>query len=209
MTEAKTRLLDAAEQLFIERGFAAASLRAITAAAGVNLAGVNYYFRTKEVLFQVVLSRRLRPINQRRLELLAAAEAATSGAAVPVERIVEALVLPLLGSEQERLRRLIGRVHTEPAECVQKVFVAECGNVSQRFAAALERALPCLSPDEVAIRLQFAIGVLVQTFAGVRYQETRFLEASTTDVLGQMVSFITAGLKAPATRCVAAGLSPG
>lgn len=205
MTEAKTRLLDAAEQLFIERGFAATTLRAITAAAGVNLAGVNYYFRTKDVLFQEVLSRRLRPINQRRLGLLTAAEAATSGAAVPVERIVEAFVLPLLGSEQERLRRLIGRVHTEPAECVQKVFVAECGSVSRRFAAALERVLTHLSANEVTTRLQFAIGVLVQTFAGVRYKETTFPEASSADVLGQMVSFITAGLNAPTTKRVATG----
>lgn len=156
-------------------------------------------------MFQEVLSRRLRPINQRRLDLLAVAEAATSGAAVPVERIVEAFVLPLLGSEQERLRRLIGRVHTEPAGCVQKVFVAECGSVSQRFAAALKRVLPHLSANEVAMRLQFAIGVLVQTFAGVRYQVTTFPAASSADVLGQMVLFITAGLRAPTTTGAATG----
>ncbi len=186
-----------------------ASLRTITASAGVNLAGVNYYFRTKEVFLQEVLSRRLRPINRRRLKLLEAADAATSGAAVPVERIVEAFVPPLLGHEQWRLRRLIGRVHAEPAECGQRVFAVECWSVPQRFTSALERALSGLSPNEAAIRLQFAIGFLVQISAGVRHQEMRFSEASTTGVLGQMVSFITAGLKAPATKCVAAGLSPG
>ncbi|HMQ22802.1 MAG TPA: TetR family transcriptional regulator [Planctomycetota bacterium] len=38
---AKERLLDAAEQLFAEVGFEGASIRAITTAAGVNLAAAN------------------------------------------------------------------------------------------------------------------------------------------------------------------------
>ena len=37
-------ILEAAEQLFSERGFAETSLRTITARAGVNLAAVNYHF---------------------------------------------------------------------------------------------------------------------------------------------------------------------
>ena len=66
----KDRILDAAESLFMEHGFEATSLRAITAAAGVNLAAVNYHFGSKEELFQAVLTRRLDPMNQQRVELL-------------------------------------------------------------------------------------------------------------------------------------------
>ena len=62
----KDRILDAAEALFMEHGFEATSLRAITAAAGVNLAAVNYHFGSKEELFQAVLTRRLDPMNQER-----------------------------------------------------------------------------------------------------------------------------------------------
>lgn len=207
MNRSKTRLLDAAEQLFIERGFAGTSLRAITAAAGVNLAGVNYYFRTKEILFQEVLSRRLRPINQRRLQFLDAAEAAGPGAAVPVERIVEAFVAPLLGSEQESCRRLIGRVHTEPAKCVREVFVAECRDTSRRFAAALEASLSHLPASDIALRLQFMIGVLVQACAGARYQEPAFPAAGGAKMVAPMAAFISAGLKAPSTSGVGAGCS--
>ena len=57
----KERILDAAERLFAERGFAATSLRSITAAAGVNLAAVNYHFRSKEALLEAVFTRRLGP----------------------------------------------------------------------------------------------------------------------------------------------------
>ena len=42
MAETRERILAAAEQLFGEQGFAATSLRAVTSAAGVNLAAVNY-----------------------------------------------------------------------------------------------------------------------------------------------------------------------
>src|SRR5262252_5809342 len=70
----KDRILDAAEALFMEHGFEATSLRSITAAAGVNLAAVNYHFGSKEELFQAVLTRRLDPMNQERIELLEALE---------------------------------------------------------------------------------------------------------------------------------------
>ena len=66
----KARILDAAEALFMEHGFEATSLRLITAAAGVNLAAVNYHFGSKEELFQAVLTRRLDPMNQARVALL-------------------------------------------------------------------------------------------------------------------------------------------
>lgn len=42
-SETVERILDAAEQLFAERGFAETSLRLITSKAGVNLAAVNYH----------------------------------------------------------------------------------------------------------------------------------------------------------------------
>ena len=41
----KDRLLDSAERLFSEQGFAGTSLRAITSDADVNLASVNYHFK--------------------------------------------------------------------------------------------------------------------------------------------------------------------
>ena len=73
----------------MEHGFEATSLRAITAAAGVNLAAVNYHFGSKEELFQAVLTRRLDPMNQERLDLLTALErdAAPRAAAVRADPV--------------------------------------------------------------------------------------------------------------------------
>ena len=53
----KDRLLDAAEQLFAERGYDATSMRELTTAAAVNLAAVNYHFGSKRELFAAVFDR--------------------------------------------------------------------------------------------------------------------------------------------------------
>jgi AcrR family transcriptional regulator len=54
----RERLLDTAERLFAERGFAGTSVRDITDEAGANLGAVNYYFQSKENLYAQVFRRR-------------------------------------------------------------------------------------------------------------------------------------------------------
>jgi AcrR family transcriptional regulator len=49
--DAQHRLLEAAGQIFAERGFEGASVRDICERAAVNIAAVNYYFRDKERLY--------------------------------------------------------------------------------------------------------------------------------------------------------------
>ncbi|GAA4458227.1 TetR/AcrR family transcriptional regulator [Nibrella saemangeumensis] len=51
-TEAKIKR--AAEQVFLEYGYEGAKIRQIADAAGVNIALVNYYFRSKEQLFKSI-----------------------------------------------------------------------------------------------------------------------------------------------------------
>src|SRR6478735_927974 len=92
----KTRILDAAERLFVEHGFEATSLRSLTSAAGVNLAAVNYHFGSKEELFQAVLTRRLDPMNQERIELLGRVEREAGGRTLSCDRILAAMFIPAL-----------------------------------------------------------------------------------------------------------------
>jgi AcrR family transcriptional regulator len=51
LEDTRKRLLDAAGELFAERGFAATNVRDITASAGTNIAAVNYHFGNKEHLY--------------------------------------------------------------------------------------------------------------------------------------------------------------
>ena len=45
----------AAKKLFTQKGFAATRTRDIAEEAGINLALLNYYFRSKEKLFELVM----------------------------------------------------------------------------------------------------------------------------------------------------------
>ena len=63
----KDRLLDAAEGRFCERGFEGTSIRDIAASAGCNIASVNYYFGSKEKLYEKVWQRYLIPMRDVRI----------------------------------------------------------------------------------------------------------------------------------------------
>ena len=68
--ETRTRILDAAEELFMQHGFEGTSMRLLTAKAGVNLAAVNYHFGSKDALIEAVFRRRLDPMNTARIAAL-------------------------------------------------------------------------------------------------------------------------------------------
>src|SRR6516165_5386923 len=68
--ETRTRLLDAAEQLFAERGLDAVSVRDITELADANTAAIHYHFGSKQDLIAAVLARRAAAMGERREELL-------------------------------------------------------------------------------------------------------------------------------------------
>lgn len=59
--ETRQEILDAARNLFAERGFAGASIRGVAAAAGVDPALVHHYFGTKEGLFRAALDLPIDP----------------------------------------------------------------------------------------------------------------------------------------------------
>src|SRR5258706_5167560 len=100
--DTKTRILDAAEQLFMEHGFEATSMRQLTSAAGVNLAAVNYHFGSKEELFQAVLTRRLDPMNQERIELLQKVEREAGGKPLSCENVLFAMLIPALRPSRDQ-----------------------------------------------------------------------------------------------------------
>jgi TetR/AcrR family transcriptional regulator len=52
----RAAILDAAERLFAERGFAATRLEDVAEAVGIRRASIVYYFRDKRVLYEAVLA---------------------------------------------------------------------------------------------------------------------------------------------------------
>ena len=63
--DTRAALLSAARRLFARRGFAGASVRAITKEARVNLGAVTYHFGSKHALYDAVLDQVLTPLTER------------------------------------------------------------------------------------------------------------------------------------------------
>lgn len=54
-TNTETKIKNAARSVFHKKGFAASRTRDIAEEAGINLALLNYYFRSKEKLFEIIM----------------------------------------------------------------------------------------------------------------------------------------------------------
>src|SRR5262245_64123957 len=123
--ETRTRILDAAEELFMQHGFEGTSMRQLTAKAEVNLAAVNYHFGSKDALIEAVFRRRLDPMNAARIAALDEIEAAASPT---TEAIIRAFVGPSLRMMEDakgggrNFIRLLGRTYTEPAKGIRQLI---------------------------------------------------------------------------------------
>lgn len=211
-------LLAAAERLFAERGIEGASLRAITDAAGANLAAVHYHFGSKEELARAVFLRRLRPINEERLRRLDRLEAEASPGTPPLEAIVEAFVAPVLRLVRDdsgggRLfAQLMGRALTSPNSFIHGAVLAEIRPILERFLATLSRCLPELPPSETLWRVYFGVGAMAHTVSSVgllgKLSDGLCDPADVDGTVARLVTFIAAGLRAPAGSPAAVEGSP-
>ena len=59
-TTTEERIKQAAAKKFIEKGFSRTTIRNIAEEAGINVALLNYYFRSKEKLFQSIMEEEVR-----------------------------------------------------------------------------------------------------------------------------------------------------
>jgi len=205
-SDTRQRLLDAAEQLFAEHGIEATSLRSVIARAGTNLASVHYHFGSKEALVREVFRRRMAPINQERLSRLERIETDAGDSPPSLELIITAFVEPALRLHHEpendcrNLRRLMGRIHAEPEE-LQQLIWQQFEEVMHRFADAIGRALPHLSPAEIFWRFKFSLGAMAITMMGPGKLDQEFGlgedHPDIEDTIKRLVDFLAAGMRAP------------
>jgi len=203
-----TRILDAAEELFMQHGFEGTSMRTLTSKAGVNLAAVNYHFGSKDALIEAVFRRRLDPMNAARIAELDRLENATPGTAPAPEAIIRAFLGASLAMIEDakgggrNFIRLLGRTYTEPSKPIRVLIGQLYAPAMARYKSAFERALPELPKEELIWRMHFMFGTLaytlaatdtVQLIAGCKPEDrhdAKLLEE-------RLTAFLCAGLLAP------------
>jgi AcrR family transcriptional regulator len=165
--QTRSAILNAAERLYADRGFADVTLRDIVAAADVNLAAVNYHFGSKDELIAELFVSRSLATNRERLNELKAAEAQGNGRA-GIDAILRALVGPTLrgcldpGSERSTAARFMIRASIESVPPIRRIKNREIDHL-RKFAAAMRRSLPDRSEVDLYWGLHFALAMAHQT----------------------------------------------
>ncbi|GAA1428041.1 TetR family transcriptional regulator [Streptomyces thermospinosisporus] len=153
--DTRDRILDAAREVFSERGYEKASVRGIAKAAGVDSALVHHYFGTKEQVFEAAVEVAFAPA-------LAMRDAVVTG---PLEEAGERMTRILLGLWENPVTRapllaiVRSAVNNETAAAVFRRLVA--GQLLRHIAARVD--LP-----DAELRAELAAAQLVGV-AMIRY----------------------------------------
>jgi len=204
MSETRHKILDVAERLFAEQGFAATSLRHIIAEAGVNLAAIHYHFGSKEELLDELVGRLAGPVNAERIARLERLEAEMGEAPLAVERIIEAFIRPgaEMACQHPESSRMLGRMYAEGLmpTLVERHFKP----TGKRFVVALRRALPDLTEQEFLWRVDFMIGAMSHAMVhsqvlGPHAADGGGPASLTVPRMTCLIAFLSAGFQAPAS----------
>ncbi|RMG43453.1 MAG: TetR/AcrR family transcriptional regulator [Candidatus Dadabacteria bacterium] len=200
-----SKLLDAAEALFSERGISAVSVRDITTRAGTNVASAHYHFGSKDGLIKAVVKRRISAVNTRRLEMLKELKKQLGDKPVPVRDLMRAFLLPAItliheaDGGGEHFVRFVARAQAETNETVRREMFSRLKKTVSIFLDEFERTLPNISREQVFIMLVFSAGAMMQS---VLFPFDKFALAtgcnsklSRQEVIELLISFSTAGLE--------------
>lgn len=163
--QTRDKLLDAAEALFAERGFRAASVREITQQAVCNLAAVNYHFGGKLNLYRAVFLRRIGQLRERRLESIRRS-LDHSGSAISLERLLRsftaAFLEPLVAESTGRTWvRLMAHEMADPQLPPELFFNEMILPVNRSLVDALRIACPGLDAESADLCCHSLVAQLV------------------------------------------------
>ncbi|MBO3276613.1 TetR/AcrR family transcriptional regulator [Pseudomonas schmalbachii] len=206
-SETVERILDAAEQLFAEKGFAETSLRLITSKAGVNLAAVNYHFGSKKALIQAVFSRFLGPFCASLEKELDRRQSKPDAPRATLEELLELLatqimaVTPRSGNDLSIFMRLLGLAFNQSQGHLRKYLEEVYGKVFRRYMAQVVQAAPGLPPLEVFWRVHFMLGAVAFSMSGIKalraIAEAEYgVNTSIEQVMHLLVPFLAGGMRA-------------
>ena len=201
----KNKILDAAEDLFADKGFNGTSLREITSQAEVNLAAVNYHFGSKKELIKAVMSRYMNELSPR-LETALTQVYMTENA--NLVDVFSAFIEPLLSLNDfkdngtSNFLQLLGRGYTDSQGFLRWFLTTQFPGVIDNFVLAVQKAYPELTAEEMFWRLHFTMGTVVFTMSSsdalidiAKNDFDRDLQIS--DVIRNVIPYVAAGVGAP------------
>ncbi len=164
-SQIQNRLLEAAERLFCEKGFAGTSVRDITSEAKCNVAAVNYHFGGKENLYKTIVQHHLRNLRDVRL---ASIKKVMSEPDVNLEKLLHsfaaAFVEPLIDQDKgDRFMKMMIREMLDP-HLPKNMFADEVAIPTlNKLGGALMELCPNLNQKQAIMAIISIVGQLVHT----------------------------------------------
>lgn len=201
----KGRLLDSAESLFCERGFKGTSIRDIAASAGCNIASVNYYFGSKEKLYEEVWRRHLIPMRDARITSINKVMSQT-GARPNLEDLLRSFADTFVGSmvdtsKSSQLSKLMAREYID-SHLPTNMFVNEVMTPTiTAMHIALMKTCPDLNESKIMPVVFSVIGQLVhlvhvKTMLEQGGDDLNLPTFDSNELIEHIVKFSAAGIRA-------------
>ena len=164
-TQIDTRqaLLDAAEELFSQKGYAAVGIRQIVEKAGCNIAAINYHFGSKSDLhIQTVRRAMERPESAAAWEILSTRPAGPQEAATAIVRFIHRFLLQRLDpTTPDVAGSLILHEAAEPSEAIESVVRDFLKPHQSMLISALGDLSPGTGRAELALFAQSILGQIL------------------------------------------------
>lgn len=148
----RLQILLAAEKLFAERGIDAVSMREVNRAAGQrNTSALHYHYGSMDGLLGAIVSYRMEPVNERRLEILSDGD--RDGRVGDIQFLAESMVRPLVEIvETERTNywiRFLAQIYSSSRFDLAALVRRKSHDTSLRLLAKYVRAAAPEVPREL------------------------------------------------------------
>jgi AcrR family transcriptional regulator len=160
-SDKQIQILETAEKLFADQGFAGTSVREIAKEANVNLAMISYYFGSKEKLMEAIFNYR---INSSWFMFKSLADDLTISPRVKMEMVVDMMVEKII--KQECFHRIM----------VRQQILSKDNLVTQLMNETRQRNLTLISQivqqgqDQKIFTKKVDVPMLMITLIGTLYQ---------------------------------------
>ncbi len=133
-TTTEQKILEAAEDVFHEKGYDGARMQEIAEQAGINKGLLHYYFKTKDKLFEAIFSAALNRMVSRILSILELE--------IPLDQKIDLIVDQYMGmllKNPALPRFVLNELNKNPDQFIAKHFKKDIKDAFANFSASVQK----------------------------------------------------------------------
>ncbi|MHC4524585.1 MAG: TetR/AcrR family transcriptional regulator [Planctomycetota bacterium] len=195
--DVQNRLLDAAEKLFCEKGFARTSVRELTTEAGCNLAAINYYFGGKEKLYTEMFRRQFQMMIQGHLDTI---DQVMCEGDVSLEKLLKVIIEPpirraVANETKGQILKLLVREVMDQKIDPEYVVKDMKEKFFDRLGSVFMQLVPGLPEERIALIVMSFDGVILHPFLFMEFYQKTMPDLTIDELVNHIVRFVAAAIR--------------